>query len=129
MLVMSGRLAVVMAGGKVVVGWTLQGQLLLQRLAFQVVLENGFDADIRAGAKMPGAPAGGFQARGPFGFAQTNDAQAGTKTLFGMGTAGHDVFYDSRADWPDLPSPLHNTDGRPLQVLLIRIVHAVRQRV
>src|SRR6266849_8690653 len=101
MLVIRGRLTVVRAAAEVVVRWTLEGQLLLQRLAFQVVLQDGFDADIGAGAEMPGAPAGGFQTRGPLGFAQTNDAQAGTKTLFGMRGAGHDVFDHSRAVWPD----------------------------
>src|SRR5580765_3549753 len=120
-LVIRERLTVIRTAAEVVMGWTLQGQLLLQRLAFQVVLQDGFDADVRAGAEMPGAPAGGFQTHGPLGFAQTNDAQAGTKTLFRMRTAGHDVFYHPRAVWPDLPSPLHDPAGRPFQVFLMRL--------
>ena len=100
-------------------GWTLQGQFLLPGLVLQVVLEDRFDAAIGAGAEMPGAPAGRFQARSPFGFAQTNDAQARAKTLFGMGTADHDVLDQARTVRANLCRPVDNPAGRPLQVFLM----------
>jgi hypothetical protein len=55
-------LAIVRTAAEVFVGRTGQGQFLFQRAAFQVVLENGVEAGIGTGAKVEGAPAGGFQA-------------------------------------------------------------------
>src|SRR5712691_9790955 len=77
-------LAVVRTAPEIFVGRAGQGQFLFQRLDFQVVLENGFEAGIGTGAEVQGAPTSSFQAVMAHGFAQADDSQGGAKALFGM---------------------------------------------
>lgn len=102
-------------------GRTGQRQFRFPRLVFQMVGEDGFDADVGAGAEMQGAFAGGLQSFGAGGLAQPQEAQAGAETLFGMGATGGDVFHDPRTMRAGLLGPLHDPAGGPLQIALMRL--------
>ena len=88
-------------------------------LAVQAVFQDGFDALIGAGAKAQRACAGGFQPLRSRAFAQTNDAQAGAKTHFGMRLVGGGFARPLGRIGAGFARPVDQPTGRPFQVTLV----------
>ena len=103
-------------------------ELLLQGLVFQVVLQDGFDAPIGAGAKVQRPFAGGFQALQTRPLAQMDDAHAGAITHFRMRLAVEDLFDRLGAVGPGFGGPVDQAAGGPLQVFLMRLGPVFVQR-
>src|SRR6266404_2925220 len=108
-----------MATAQVVVRRARQMKGLFQGLVFQVVLENGFDAAIRAGAKVQSASAGGFQALQTRSFAQADDAHAGAITHFRMRLSAEDLFDHFGTVGTGFGGPVDEAAWAPLQVFLM----------
>ena len=84
-----------------------------------MIFQDGFDADVGAGAEVQRPFTSGLQSFGAGGFAQPHDAEAGAEALFGMGPAGEDLFDDLGTKGAGLLGPLHQPPGRPLQIALM----------
>ena len=87
-----------------------------QGLAVEAGLEDGLDAAVTEGLQGEGAPAGSFEAVGAIGPAETEDAQAGAKALFGVRTRPQDAIDQLGRGRPGLLGPPQQPTGRPLEM-------------
>ena len=67
----------------------------------KVVVQDGFDRAVGAGADVDGAFGGGVQALGAMGTGEPDDAQTGAKALLGMRSRLKDQFAQGRRRRPD----------------------------
>ena len=91
--------------------------------AINIVLEDGVDGGVRACADLECAGAGGFKPVGAVGPGKPDNADTGTKSLFGMAAFAHDDFDERCRIASDLTGVALEAFRRPVGVTPVRTRH------
>jgi hypothetical protein len=100
----------------------------LRAPAIEVVLEDGGDGGIGAGADLERPLASGLEALAAMAFGEPEDADAGAKALLGMAAFAHDDINESSGVGPDVSGLTADPLRGPGGVAAMRARHVFGER-